>query len=144
MAEQNLQTNNSPAEEASPNQAGVGSKISNTEWGLVIGAAVMIDLIQVGLEWLVIGLAINPFIDIFVGMTLAFYFWVRGVKMDEKKILALLGAFLGEMLPIIDEFPLWTGDVLATMVLDKADKILRSNPLVGKVVSSVSTTNRSI
>ena len=45
-----------------------GSKISNTEWGLVIGALFVIDLIQIGLDLLAqVGVILNRFIDVFVG-----------------------------------------------------------------------------
>ena len=112
-----------------------GSKISNVEWGLVIGALFTIDLIQIPLEWLLIGLVINPFVDIFVGMSLALYLHLRGQSLtDPKRIFALIGTFVGEMIPAVDELPLWGLDGIFNMMLSKSDSILGQIP-GGAVVS---------
>lgn len=115
-----------PPEESRPRK---GSRISNTEWGLVIGAAAIIDFIQFILDFFAVGIVVNRLIDIGVGMSLAFYFWMRGVSMDSKKTLTLLGSFVGEEIPGLDAAPLWTGDVVATMLWDKADKNLPNLPI---------------
>ncbi|PIR41939.1 MAG: hypothetical protein COV30_00965 [Candidatus Yanofskybacteria bacterium CG10_big_fil_rev_8_21_14_0_10_37_15] len=105
------------------------SKISNTEWRLVIGALLMIGLIQIVLEWLIIGLFINPFIDIFVGMSLALYLQLRGQSMaSPKRLFGLLGTFFGEMMPVVAELPLWTLDGIFNMMISKSDKILGQIP----------------
>ena len=106
--------------EEEPKKPG-GSKISNFEWWLVVGATFCIDLIQIILDFFAVGVIVNRLIDIAVGMTLGFYFWIRGVKMDSKKIFAWIGTFVGEEIPGIDALPFWTGDVLLTMAWDKAD-----------------------
>jgi hypothetical protein len=62
-----------------------GSRIGNTEWGLVIGAAVVLDIGQWVLDILLIGVALNPLIDISVGMALPLYFHIRGVKLTPKR-----------------------------------------------------------
>ena len=99
----------------------MGSKISNTEWGLVIGAGVVLDLVQWLLDAFVVGLFINPFIDIGIGMALPFYFYMRGIKPDSKKVLAWVGSGLIEALTA-GAIPLWTADIVVTMILDKLDK----------------------
>lgn len=106
-----------------------GSRISNTEWWLVVGAVGCIDLIQFILDFFAIGILVNRFIDIIVGMSLGLYFWMRGVKMDSKKVLTLIGAFVAEEVPVLDAAPLWTGDVLLTMTWDKVDKNLPNIPI---------------
>jgi hypothetical protein len=106
-----------------------GSKISNTEWGLVIGALMWVDLIQFFLDGFAIGIIANRFIDIVVGMSLAFYFWIRKVKMDQKKVLTLIGSFIGEEIPGLDALPLWSADGIVTMMWDKADKNLPNLPI---------------
>ncbi len=113
-----------------------GSKISNTEWGLVIGALVIVDLVQFGLDSLLVGVFVNWLIDIAVGMALPFYFYLRGVKMDWKKGGALGLTFLLETLGIgwLDSLPLWSLDGVVTMVLDKGDRILKKVvPMVDKI-----------
>jgi hypothetical protein len=78
-----------------------------------------------------IGVVTNRIIDLFFGMTLSFYLWMKGVKMDSKKIVALACAFVGEMIPIVDTLPLWTADVLLIMSYEKVGK---------KVVGAISGT----
>ncbi len=89
---------------------------------LVAGAAFVVDCIQIVLNMFAIGIVANRFIDIVMGMTLSFYFYMRGVKMDAKKVTALVGSFILEEIPLVDSLPLWGGDVLATMAWDKLDK----------------------
>ena len=106
-----------------------GSKISNTEWGLVIGAAVLLDAVEFGLDIFGIGLVLNELIDVGVGMALPYYFHLRGVKKDKRKITTWVLATLFEMftdglVPIG-----WTIDVLATMYWDKRDKKLSKLPI---------------
>ncbi len=111
------------------NQKPAGSKISNLEWGLVIGATAVVDVVQFVLDIFVIGAIVNRFIDIVVGMTLPFYFYIRGVKLDSKKVLGMAGAFGLEMVPGLDALPLWTLDVVYTMSMDKLDKKLPKLPI---------------
>ena len=111
-------------------------KISNVEWGLVIGALFTIDLIQIILEWILIGLAINWIIDIFVGMSFALYLQLRGQSLaNPKRLLGLIGTFVGELIPAVDELPLWCLDGIFNMVISKSDKILGQVP-GGKIVES--------
>jgi hypothetical protein len=103
----------------------MGSKISNTEWGLVIGVGIVLDIGQYFLDFFVIGVFINPFIDIGVGMALPLYFSLRGIKVDMKKGLAWLGSGVIESLTA-GLIPLWTADIVITLFLDKADKKLKA------------------
>ncbi len=104
------------------------SKISNVEWGLVIGALFGIDLIQIIIEWILIwigiGIAINWFIDIMVGLSFALYLHTRGERMtDPKRAFGLIGTFLLELIPGIDELPLWGLDGIYAMSLAKRKSI---------------------
>jgi len=74
----------------------------------------------------VVGVVANRFIDIATGMIKTFYLWVRGVRLDSKKIWALIGAFIFEEVPGLDALPLWTLDGVMDMVWDKADKKILS------------------
>jgi hypothetical protein len=102
------------------------SKISNFEWGMVIGLFVCIDLTQFFLDWTGIGEFINPVIDPAIGISLWFYFWMRGVDMkDGKRMLSMVCTFIGESIPVIDALPLWTMDVLIIFFSIKAEKTLK-------------------
>jgi hypothetical protein len=95
-------------------------EISNTEWFLVISALFCIDISQIVLEWLAIGLFINWIIDLCVGMGFALYLQLRGQSLSNpKRAFGLAGTFLFEFFPGIDELPLWGFDGIFNMVISK-------------------------
>ena len=108
------------------------SKINNTEWGLFIGFLILVDIIQVVLEWVTLALSsvfVNPYIDIFLTMSIPFYMYLRGENMaDPKRLLGLLGGLLGELTPGVDEFPLWSLYGLYLFSLSKSNRILKQIP----------------
>ncbi len=97
------------------------SKISNTEWGMVIGALAIIDIIQLLLDLVVIGVVVNYAIEIVVGMALPFYLHMRGEKMSDPKRLAAFAVTFGLefFIPFVDGFPFWTADGIYNFVLAK-------------------------
>ncbi len=120
-----------------------GPKISNIEWGLVIGALFTIDLIQIGLDLLLqVGVVANRFIDIFVGMSLALYLQLRGQSLaNPKRLLGLIGAFVAEEIPDVDALPLWGLDGIFNMMISKSDEVLAQVP-GGKAIASVVEKNK--
>jgi len=115
------------------------SKISNTEWGLFIGALLMVDGVQILLEWMIIGLVINPYIDIFLTMAIPFYLHMRGENMaDPKRIVGLAASFFGELIPVVDEFPLWSAYGVYLFFLSRSNKILKEIPGASNVISITS------
>ncbi len=110
------------------------SKFSAVERGLVIGAVVTIDLVQLWLNGFVVGLIANRFIDILVGLALWLYFLLKGIKMTVKQILTMVSTFLLEEVPVVDSLPFWTLDVIAVMAFDAAEeKLERAAPVVSKI-----------
>jgi hypothetical protein len=113
-------------------------QLSNITWGFLIGTAVVIDATQVVLDWLIIGLVANRYIDIVVGMGLSFALWILGVKMNKKKIISIVTAFFLEMAPLLDALPLWTLDVILIMAFEKAEgKIMHALPMLQKNINRV-------
>ncbi len=103
-----------------------GPNISNTEWALYISALLLVDIVQAFLEWVAIGFFVNPFIDIFTGMSKAFYMQTRGLNLsDSRRIMGLLGTFFLELIPLVDELPLWCLDGVYDMILYKNDEKIR-------------------
>lgn len=85
-------------------------RISEIEWGLLLGAVALVDLTQIILDIFVIGVGVNRFIDIAVGMTLTLYVLLRGI--GEPRMYLLLGvSFVGEEIPLLDAAPFWSFDV---------------------------------
>ena len=97
------------------------SKISTFEWCLVIGVLILIDLAQLILDLVAVGVAVNRIIDIFVGMAFPFYLHMRGEKMsDPKRLLGWLATFGLEFIPVVDSFPLWSLDGVYNFMLARA------------------------
>ncbi len=94
-------------------------KISNIEWGLLIGALAVIDLIQVGLDFAYgAGVLINRLIDILVALALLFIFWMKGIR--GIRIFGSVAAAFGlEFIPVVDVLPLWTLDGVYAFAQDK-------------------------
>ncbi|MDO8483094.1 MAG: hypothetical protein Q7S86_04740 [bacterium] len=102
-----------------------GSKISNTEWGIVIGALFLIDAVEIGIDFLFgIGLFTNPFIDILVNMAWPTYLHLRGVNLKSAKMLGtlVLGAIFQEV-PGIDG--IWGIEGLIVMFITKAEQKIK-------------------
>ena len=98
------------------------SKISKTEWGMVLGAAATIDVLQIFLDAGAIGVVANRLIDIVMGLALPFYFILRGVKLNGKRVIALALSFIAEEVPIVDALPCWSADVIYTWVTVTAEE----------------------
>lgn len=93
-------------------------KISNVEWGLVIGALLVIDVIQILLDFVAIGIALNRIIDFFVGGSFAFYLHMRGQTLaNPKRLFGILGVFGLEMIPGVDALPLWSLDGIYNFIM---------------------------
>ena len=101
----------------------MGSKMSNIEWWLLIGALAMTDVVQLVLDAVTIGLAANRIIDLSVVMSLPLYLTLRGFKLDAKVLLLIGGSFLAEEIPIVDAAPFWTFDGWRLMNIDKQRKL---------------------
>lgn len=96
------------------------SKIGNLEWGLVIGALILVDIIQILLDFVAIGIAVNRGIDVIVGLALPFYLHIRGEKMgDPKRLFGFLATLGLEFVPLVDGLPLWSADGFYNLALAK-------------------------
>jgi hypothetical protein len=109
-----------------------GSKISNTEWGMLIGILGVIDAIQVGLDLIGIpflaslGTIANRFIDVAVAFALPTYLYLRGVNMKQAKIIgSLMLTFFFEEIPAVDALPLWSADGAYIFLVTKAEEKIK-------------------
>jgi hypothetical protein len=83
------------------------SKISKMEWFFVLGVTIILDIIQLAL----VPFAVNPVIDVAVGIALIIYFPIRGVQLDINRVISLCVGFFGE--EITDGIaPTWTADII--------------------------------
>lgn len=108
------------------------SRISNVEWGLFLLVLGLVDFFQFFIEWIAIAFSlgtmlivtsmINFYIDLAVAFLLPLSLRLRGQKVTKPGQLGgLIGTFLLEMIPGIDELPLWTLDGVYYMVTIKAE-----------------------
>jgi len=107
------------------------SKISNVEWGMVIGALAIIDAFQavfdlIGIPFVAhIGMIINPFIDMAVGFAWPTYLYLRGVNLKSVKTVGSIAlTFFCEAIPDVDALPLWFLDGLFVLSTVKAEEII--------------------
>jgi len=110
-------------------------KVSNTEWGLVIGALFTMDAVQLGLIAFGIGLFINEFIDIFVTMWFGFWLLIRK-QIDWSRFLILIAGWMGEA-GSDGAIPLWGLEGIVMYMMSKTEKVLDEIPggkSIGKIV----------
>ena len=117
-------------------QSSSKAHISNVEWGLVIGALAVIDIIQVLLDLAAqFGVVANRFIDIGVGLALPFYLQIRGQDLGNmKRLSSLVIAFFAEEIPDIDALPFWFLEGFYLMFLAKAEEKFEENEVGRKIL----------
>ena len=104
-------------------------RLTKTRWRILVGLTIVVDILQIVLDFFAVGVAINRFIDIAIGVALPLFFQTQGVSMaNPKRILGVLAAFIGEMIPVVDALPLWTLDVLFTWSTVKAEEAIGKVP----------------
>lgn len=113
--------------------------MSKTKWAIFYGVVIFVDIVQLLLDLLAIGVALNRVIDVVVGVLLPFSLSLCGVKMrDTKKILSIFVAFGFEMMPGLDALPLWTLDLFIIHSISKGEEKLKQNmPTVLKGVARI-------
>jgi hypothetical protein len=111
----------------------MNSRIRTGEWVALLGTTILIDIGQFILDFFVIGVIINRFLDVAIGFLLPVYFWLRGVNMsDWKKLLAAGGAFGLEEVGLggDDGLPFWSAEVGAVWVITAAEQKLGRGGLI--------------
>jgi hypothetical protein len=105
--------------------SGDSLKINNTEWGMAIGALLLIDCLELGLDLLFgIGVFANPFIDILVNLLWPTYLHLRGVNLKSTKMLATL--FTGGLLQFIPGFDgFWAIEGFVVMLTSKTEEKIK-------------------
>jgi len=102
-------------------------RISGATGFFMLFAAGSMDGLQILLEWLVIGLFINWFIDICVWGLFFLWFKSKGVNFNLKKRLIFNGLAFLEIIPVVGELPLWILDISAMIVIVKTeDKMVKN------------------
>lgn len=107
---------------------------------ILVTIAVALDIWQAILEWVTFG--ISDLFDIFVfdplilaGFWFIFYFFLK-VNFTRTRALVFFGIGLLEFIPIIKDFPLWTIDIIAVIMMVAAEDRI---PALKRLDQSVKT-----
>lgn len=138
------------------NTSGKQKRIDPIMLKYMIGLAVIFDLTQAFLEWIIIGLFINPILDFFILAIFWKWFSSQGVSFRGTRAIVFFGLAFLELFPVLGgQFPLWTLDVIAVIAMVKLEdktgmsgKDLVNNPRgqallrrgVGKGINAISKT----
>lgn len=97
--------------------------------------AIFFDVVQAGLTLFGIGLVASPFISVFAGCVFFLWFMMHGISLiNPKRLAAMGGGFLAELIPAVDALPAWTGTVLYTISTTKIAEVAEKVP-GGKVIT---------
>jgi hypothetical protein len=116
------------------------SSLSKSTIVLMTITALFFDALQAILTIFGIGLVASPFISVFAGLTFWLWFMMRGISIvTPKRLTALGGGFLAELIPAVDALPAWTAAVWYTISTTKIAEVAEKIP-GGKVISMATQT----
>ena len=103
-----------------------GAEISKTEWMLVISALALIDLLEIALDLLAVGLALDTIIDPGVGILFGLYLATR--VQTQGLVGWFIGTLAGEAIPGLNALPLWTLDGIMSYLKYKEARLAAQIP----------------
>jgi hypothetical protein len=75
-----------------------------------------VDLIEAGLDLIIIGFVLNPVVDMVAFIVFAIWFSHHDISlMSSRNVLRTLATFVGKFVPVISLIPLWTVCVVYTI-----------------------------
>lgn len=121
---------------------GKKSGISKVGWFILLGLTIIIDIVQIILDFFAIGIIVNRIIDIVVGFCLPLYFWIKGISLTNwKRLAAITGGFVLEAIPGLDALPLWSAEVAVVWGTVVAENKISNIPVLGKAYNMVNNLN---
>lgn len=95
-----------------PEERQIPSNASSLEWNLVMGFTFMVELAQLVLNFLAIGLALNRAISVGMGIMMTWWMLTRGGGLhNPKRIISMVATFGAEEVPVLDSLFFWTGEL---------------------------------
>jgi hypothetical protein len=102
------------------------SKLSSITVIMMLSVAVCLDILELLLDFIVIGVVINPILDILA--FLGFYIWLKikgidliGTKSGAKKAIAFFGTEMVDLIFAGGDLPLWTLDIGLVIFIQKGE-----------------------
>ena len=113
------------------------SKVSVLEWLIITAVAIIVDVIQIILNFIFgSGVIINRIISILFGGILVCYLTWRGVSLlSIKRLFGFTAALIVEEIPVLDFIPMWTADVIFTWWTTKSNIVSKVAGNFGKAGS---------
>jgi len=110
------------------------SKISDMTAVLMIGTAIFCDAAQALIGWIpIVGNILADLFSIVIFLTFFLWFWMHGIKMiSPKRLTAMVGGGLVEMVPYINLLPAWTGVVIYLIGTTKVNELTAKHPTLAK------------
>ncbi len=96
-------------------------KLSKGTIAILIGFAVVFDLISAGLDFVVIGFLIDPLIDFIAALFFGICFSHLGKSVFSHSPLGFLGTIVGKAVPGVEIIPFWTFFVVKHAFSDIVD-----------------------
>jgi hypothetical protein len=107
----------------------------------MVYVALIIDLVQAILLYLIAGIIVDTFIGIFAGFTFWLWFKMHDVSfVTPKQIAAMGGGFFVELIPALNALPTWTFAVVYVIMTHKALEVADKAP-GGRVVRIATQAN---
>lgn len=110
------------------------SQISETTIFLMIFSALCLDGLQALIGWIpLFGNILAGLLSIFIFLTFFLWFKIHGITMlTPKRLTALAGGGIIEMVPFINIFPAWTGVVIYLIGTTKVRELAKKHPGLAK------------
>lgn len=103
--------------------------------------ATVVDITQILLDSIIIGVIVNRLIDIIFFLFLYVWFKRKGVSFTKLRAMIFFGLGFVEFFPVVDAFPLWIIDVVAVIItVNMEDRLginaesIISNPRLNKIL----------
>jgi hypothetical protein len=114
-------------------------RITKTTAAFMIVVAVFFDLLQLLLTVLLIGIVLNPAIDVVAFLTFYLWFKLKGVSLtsSNKQLIATVSGYIVEIIPILNALPGITIATIARIIVVKTeDTLLKNNGTISAVVGT--------
>ncbi len=85
----------------------------------LITTALLIDGLQALLTFLIVGIVLNPILNILVGLTFSIMLYHHGGGLIRRRAISMAITTIGEFLPFVGALPLWTAFAIYTIAVDK-------------------------
>ncbi len=94
---------------------------------MLIALALMIDGLQALLTILIIGVVINPLLNILVSIAFALMLGTHGGGLVKRRAISMTTTAIAEFMPIINALPVWTFFTIYTVFMDRLKHVVSNH-----------------